>query len=159
MSSLILRGEHASQFTSNPSHTYVKQLKFSFATTDIDDNRKRDIAAEAFHKAVDDLKRELKTSDQTTTWANSHADAESILEVVQEAKQKYHDVSKAHSGTTAWLEKFSGRVMYYGKVFDALAQHHPEYVALAWGSVKFVLIVRLSSARASSLLPYTPSRN
>jgi hypothetical protein len=94
---------------------------------------------------VDDLEKELKASEETTKWANSHADAEAILEAVQEAKQKYHDESKSHSGTRAWLEKFSGRVMYYTKVFDALAQHHPEYVALAWGSVKFVLMVRLSS--------------
>ena len=31
--------------------------------------------------------------------------------------------------------------MYYGKVLDMLAQHHPEYVALAWGTVKLVLTV------------------
>jgi len=35
--------------------------------------------------------------------------------------------------------------MYYGKVLDMLAQHHPEYVALAWGTVKLVLTVRLVS--------------
>jgi len=31
--------------------------------------------------------------------------------------------------------------MYYGKIMDTLAQHHPEYVALVWGAMKFVLIV------------------
>jgi hypothetical protein len=41
--------------------------------------------------------------------------------------------------------------MYYGPVFDMLSQHHPEYVALAWGSVKFVLMVGLL------LLRYTHS--
>ncbi|KAG9190518.1 hypothetical protein G6011_08606 [Alternaria panax] len=29
--------------------------------------------------------------------------------------------------------------MYYGKIMDTLAQHHPEYVALVWGAMKFVL--------------------
>lgn len=37
--------------------------------------------------------------------------------------------------------------MYYGGVLDALSQHHPEYVALAWGAVKFVLMVRIRSTR------------
>lgn len=31
--------------------------------------------------------------------------------------------------------------MYYGRVFDTLAQHHPEYVALAWGTIKLVFVV------------------
>jgi hypothetical protein len=39
--------------------------------------------------------------------------------------------------------------MYYGKVFDTLAQHHPEYVALAWGAVKLVLMVSKSPTCAS----------
>jgi len=33
--------------------------------------------------------------------------------------------------------------MYYGNIFDVLAQHHPEYVALAWGAMKFLLVVSL----------------
>jgi hypothetical protein len=32
--------------------------------------------------------------------------------------------------------------MYYGQVLDMLAQHHPEYVSLAWGTLKFILMVR-----------------
>ncbi|EDU51595.1 hypothetical protein PtrSN002B_010849 [Pyrenophora tritici-repentis] len=30
--------------------------------------------------------------------------------------------------------------MYYGKVLDTLAQHHPEYTALAWGAIKILLM-------------------
>jgi hypothetical protein len=113
----------------------VKGLPYS------NNDRKRDVAAEAFCKAIEDLKKELSIADETTAWADTHAGVHTILETVHRAKKKYHDASKDHSGTRAWLEKFSGRVMYYGKVFDALAQHHPEYVALAWGAVKFVLMV------------------
>lgn len=103
--------------------------------------RERNVAAEAFRKAIEDLKRELGIADETVAWANTYADVDTILGTVQQAKEKYSDASKDHSGTRAWLEKFSGRVMYYSKVFDALAQHHPEYVALAWGAVKLVLMV------------------
>ncbi|KAF4918591.1 hypothetical protein CGCVW01_v008727 [Colletotrichum viniferum] len=39
-----------------------------------------------------------------------------------------------------WINGFSSRVMHYGKVLDTLAQHHPEYVGLVWGIIKFVLM-------------------
>jgi hypothetical protein len=103
--------------------------------------RNRNIAAEAFRKAVNDLKNELQIADSTVAWLDGQANIENILGTVDGAKEKYDERSKDHSGTRAWLEKFSSRVMIYGKVFDALAQHHPEYVALAWGAVKFVLMV------------------
>lgn len=40
-----------------------------------------------------------------------------------------------------WLNIFASRVNYYGGVLDTLAQHHPEYVALAWGAIKFLIAV------------------
>lgn len=104
-------------------------------------NSKRDITAEAFHNAVGDLKKQLKIADETAAWANSHADVQAVLQTAQQGKKTYDAESKQHSGTRAWLERCSSRVMYYGKVLDALAQHHPEYVALAWGAVKLVLMV------------------
>jgi hypothetical protein len=103
--------------------------------------RKPSIAAEAFHKAVDDLKKELKITDDSAAWASSHADVERFIGAAQQTRKTYDDASNHHSETRAWLERCSSRVMYYGKVFDTLAQHHPEYVALVWGAVKLVLIV------------------
>ncbi|KAH7395180.1 hypothetical protein DE146DRAFT_615269 [Phaeosphaeria sp. MPI-PUGE-AT-0046c] len=105
----------------------------------------RDIAAEAFHKAVIDLERELKITNEEAAWANSHADVNDILSTVQQAKSA-HDDTKHHPAARALLERCSSRVMYYGKVFDVLAQHHPEYVALAWGAVKLVLMGILNRA-------------
>jgi len=32
----------------------------------------------------------------------------------------------------------SKRISYYGNVMDALVQQHPEYVSLAWGTMKLV---------------------
>jgi acetyl-CoA carboxylase carboxyltransferase component len=90
---------------------------------------------------VDDLEKELKITNHSAVRASSHADVEEFLDAAQEAKRTYDDASIHHSETRVWLEKCSSRVMYYGKVFDTLAQHHPEYVALAWGAVKLVLIV------------------
>jgi hypothetical protein len=91
---------------------------------------------------VDDLRKELKIANDSAASLSSHADVEEFLGAAQMAKKKYDDSSNPHSETRAWLERCSSRVMYYGKIFDTLAQHHPEYVALAWGAVKLVLIVK-----------------
>lgn len=40
-----------------------------------------------------------------------------------------------------WLTGLSEKLLYYGNIFDTLAQHHPEYVALAWGTLKFLFVV------------------
>lgn len=39
-------------------------------------------------------------------------------------------------------------MLYYGAALDILAQHHPEYVSLAWGTIKFIFIVRSMPAFA-----------
>ncbi|KAH7084903.1 hypothetical protein BKA63DRAFT_4973 [Paraphoma chrysanthemicola] len=106
----------------------------------LDRSKKRNVAAEAYRKAVDDLKNELNDASDVTALTSSGSNIEDVMKVVQDAKQKYENGHKEHTGARAWLEKLSCRVMYYGKVFDSLAQHHPEYVALAWGAVKLVLM-------------------
>lgn len=55
---------------------------------------------------------------------------------ILEARSKYE--SRPNSKAYAWLEKLSGRVVYYGGTLDVLVQHHPEYVSLAWGAFKFL---------------------
>lgn len=32
----------------------------------------------------------------------------------------------------------SQRLLYYGNIMDVLVQHHPEYVSLVWGAMKFI---------------------
>jgi len=66
-----------------------------------------------------------------------------VFSVVENAKKDYEDKSKQdkHAEMRQSLERLSARIMYYGKVMDTLAQHHPEYVALVWGAMKFVLTV------------------
>jgi hypothetical protein len=76
-----------------------------------------------------------------------------IRDTVTQAIDRYNDAKREHTGARIWLEKMSGRILHYGKVLDILAQHHPEYVALAWGAFKFVLIV--SSSQIPSCLELT----
>jgi hypothetical protein len=40
----------------------------------------------------------------------------------------------------------SEKIVHYGNVFDVLAQQHPEYVSLAWGTFKLLFIVSLNDS-------------
>ncbi|KAK4204695.1 hypothetical protein QBC40DRAFT_261326 [Triangularia verruculosa] len=39
------------------------------------------------------------------------------------------------------LQQFCRTTLHYGQVMDTLAQHHPEWVSLAWGTVKLFLMI------------------
>lgn len=41
------------------------------------------------------------------------------------------------------IEQVSERVHHYGNVLDVFVQHHPEYVSLAWGTMKLLVGVSL----------------
>jgi len=56
--------------------------------------------------------------------------------------QKAYEARSRKSKAQLHLAAFSSRVMYYGVIMDTLSQHHPEYVSLAWGAVKFLFVVR-----------------
>ena len=66
-----------------------------------------------------------------------------VVLAVQQAKDEY-DARKRKSKAGEYMVAFSKRVMMYGAIMDTLSQHHPEYVSLAWGAMKFVFIVCVS---------------
>jgi hypothetical protein len=61
---------------------------------------------------------------------------------VEKAKREYEAKGQKRRTVLKWLNKLSLGIRYYSQALDMLAQHHPEYVALAWGAIKFVLMVR-----------------
>lgn len=65
---------------------------------------------------------------------------EDVQNILLVAKAKY-DIGKKDSKGRMWIVKLTERVHFYGSILDVFAQHHPEYVALAWGSIKFLLVV------------------
>ncbi|EXJ87098.1 hypothetical protein A1O3_04056 [Capronia epimyces CBS 606.96] len=112
-----------------------------------------DVAKEAFDKAMQYFEKDLHADKKSLDWLRSHwpESMHEVTEVVEQAKQTYTTTrsgkgkekeSKAHKCLVA----FSARVRYYGDVLDVLAQHHPEYVALAWGAFKFVFVGVLNHA-------------
>jgi hypothetical protein len=66
---------------------------------------------------------------------------EDILDAVQTAQRSYNARAEPRKKVHEWLAKVSSRIMHYSQALDMLAQHHPEYVALVWGAMKFVLMV------------------
>lgn len=103
--------------------------------------RNRDLAAEAYHTAIAHLKNEIGVGSNSPVPIENLASIQDIYRIVETAKQRYVLASSKHTGARQWLEKLSQRVMYYKPIMDTLAQHHPEYVALGWGAVKFVMMV------------------
>ena len=64
--------------------------------------------------------------------------------ILNEARSKYeqqHEDKKI----AKWLSQLSSRICHYGQIFDVLVQHHPEYVSLAWGAMKFLFVVSTAS--------------
>lgn len=102
-------------------------------------NSSSNIASEAYKSAIDAFRQEL---DQTESAILLGAPTcmEDLLAVIGNTRAQYTLKSSKWSKISRWLDLASSRVVYYSGVLDALAQHHPEYVSLAWGAIKFVLM-------------------
>ncbi|KAH6869119.1 hypothetical protein B0T10DRAFT_418954, partial [Thelonectria olida] len=48
------------------------------------------------------------------------------------------------------------KIMFYGQSLVVIAQHHPEYVSLAWGTIKFLLVVSETTTRRCHRLGVFP---
>lgn len=83
------------------------------------------------------LERELGHSSTNFTTMTT---AEDIYAIVQEVQRQYGAKAEKKK-VLKWLSRFSEKIMHYSGVLDMLSQHHPEYVALVWGSMKLVLMV------------------
>jgi hypothetical protein len=104
----------------------------------------RDVASEAYHQAREFLLKELNISHESHEIdLLAYTTVQEVSAVVEQAKAHYETSTQGRKSALKWLGRFSARVMYFAQVLDVLAQHHPEYVALAWGSLKFILTVRL----------------
>lgn len=74
-------------------------------------------------------KRRLETLSATSL--------EDILVVVENARLHYHK-DQSGSKMRRYMEQISERIDYYGNIMDVFVQHHPEYVSLAWGTMKLL---------------------
>lgn len=98
------------------------------------------MAKEAFDEAVTYIKKEFATKPDLVDWVRNQTSIEEVRETVLKAENQYNLATQG-SRVRKWLRGFSSRLLYYGNVLDVLAQHHPEYVSLAWGAIKFIFTV------------------
>lgn len=96
-----------------------------------------DPAEDAYNKAVEALKEDLSVTERT--WLRRQHTINDVQGAVTQALREYRARSKG-SKVQEWLSSCSARVMYYGEVLDTFSNHHPEYVSLAWGAMKFLFI-------------------
>lgn len=104
---------------------------------------KRDIASEAFNDAIRYLETEFAGDKKALAWLDSArvTSLTDLLDATRSVEEKYTNAARNRRGLMTWLRGLSSRIMHYGQVMDTLAQHHPEYVSLVWGIVKFILMV------------------
>jgi hypothetical protein len=99
-----------------------------------------DATKAAYDDAIQSLKREFAGKPGVISWIEEQTTAADVLEEVKQAEASYYS-QRDGQRILPWLRSTSAFVLAYREVLDALAQHHPEYVSLAWGMLKFVLMV------------------
>jgi hypothetical protein len=94
------------------------------------------ILQSAFQQAQEQYKRELTDDDHKTTWLHGKQSLDDVLRAIEDAKSQYE--ARPSSKARKWLNIVSSKVMHYGNTLEVLAQHHPEYVALVWGTFRLL---------------------
>ncbi|KAI1342484.1 hypothetical protein F5Y15DRAFT_412990 [Xylariaceae sp. FL0016] len=102
-----------------------------------------DPARDAYDAAVEALRKELSADEYKSIRLKRQNSMQHVQDALSDAMQEYRTRSKS-SKIRTWLASCSSRVMYYGAIFDTFSQHHPEYVSLAWGAMKFLFIAVLN---------------
>jgi hypothetical protein len=86
----------------------------------------------------------LSADSSKSQWlSNSKATSlKGVLDCIQDAQAEYEN-RRERSKLRECLSSLAERVHHYGNIMDVLVQHHPEYVALAWGAMKLLFVVSL----------------
>ncbi len=102
--------------------------------------RTLDPAREAFKIAAAKFGAVLSRDARKQDRVNQTSSILELQRLVADAQSKY-TANHGNGRVRKWLVKLSTRITHYGAILDVLAQHHPEYVALAWGAMKFLFLV------------------
>lgn len=104
-----------------------------------------DIAKDSFQSAWESIKDAFADDQKALDIIGRKTTIEDIQATIASIKESYDERPGRWQATRDILRAVSERVIYYGNIFDILAQHHPEYVSLAWGTLKFVLTVKMTA--------------
>lgn len=101
---------------------------------------RNDPAEQAYTEAVQLFQDTLSEDDRDRIWVRDKSSLKDVQNAVNNAKKVYLARSNENKAGK-WLTKLAQRIMHYEKVMDTFANFHPEYCALAWGTMKFLLMV------------------
>ncbi|KAH0565264.1 hypothetical protein GP486_001345 [Trichoglossum hirsutum] len=113
--------------------------------------RSLNLAGEAFETARKRFTSELTNDKRKIVIASNATCLREVQDAVTKGMVKF-EASHNNSKSRKWLGKVAARLQYYGNIMDVLAQHHPEYVALAWGAMKFLFVAFLNHDTVISTL-------
>ncbi|KAK0724041.1 hypothetical protein B0H67DRAFT_482926 [Lasiosphaeris hirsuta] len=95
----------------------------------------------AYDDAVRKFGNDLTSDAKKVAFVNSTAHLVDVQTIVNKALESYDGTSgnRPHQTAKKWVRKVANSIEFYGKVLYVISQHHPEYVALGWGAMKFFL--------------------
>lgn len=99
-------------------------------------------ARQVFDQALQLLHKQNPEDKLTGYWISKQFSIEDV--VVEVEKAKLYHASRPELKATKWLGKLSEKILMYAPVMDVFAQLDPQYVCLAWGATKFLLMVRIT---------------
>ncbi|KAF4456029.1 hypothetical protein F53441_1750 [Fusarium austroafricanum] len=116
-----------------------------------DDENKVDIAQEAFEAVKKHFEQSNSLSSEEKALLERKSSLQDVEKAVSDAFAKYEANNEA-SKTRKWLQKASESICHYGTILDVFVQHHPEYVALAWGLMKLLFTSVVNHGETLKLL-------
>lgn len=97
-------------------------------------------ADKAFINVKNHFENSTSLNAQEKILVASACSIQDVQNEVSNALAKYQAKSNSQK-TTKWLRKASEMICHYSSVLEVFMQHHPEYVALAWGTMKLLFVV------------------
>lgn len=110
-------------------------------------NSIHDVSDEAFIKGLEFFEAHLSKDVVQEQWLSGKPSMNAVYDAARDAQKHYAASEGGNCRSDSWPARLPEQIMHYSSVIDIFVQSHPEYSALAWGAIKFVLIVRLHSSR------------
>ncbi|KAJ4016341.1 hypothetical protein NW752_003463 [Fusarium irregulare] len=109
------------------------------------------IAQQAFQEGLDRFASDLTKDREKVELSERFSSIQNIQDLAQRSFAKYSD-EKRFPKAKKWIQRFTAKISHYGNVMDVLVQHHPEYVSLVWGAMKFLLVAAQNHEATISLI-------
>ncbi|KAK3327020.1 hypothetical protein B0T19DRAFT_150873 [Cercophora scortea] len=127
------------------------ELKGWYTGGSVDDVRVSGIAGKAFQAAAKQFLGSVTHEDTGRLIVTNAVSMLDIHQTVERSKMKYTSQAK-HPKVLKWLQRFSSGVHFYSNVLDVFVQHHPEYVSLVWGAIKFIFTGIINHEETTKLM-------